>query len=149
MKKKTMQANFDELIASLAAQGFDVAEAAEVAEGKQVSKHGVAAVLVPGAETPLVFAVRPGVLFRGQICRLMDRGFQKFFVSNGFEMPATAGQLEAVHRFGEEVRAIGGAASLYNESLGTTSDLYHYDRPKYREAAEQLPARPWETAASH
>lgn len=149
MKKKANQANFDGLIAALTAQGFDVSQAQEVAEGKQVSKYGVAAVLVPGTEAQLVFAVRPGLLFRGTICRLLDRGFQKFFASNNFEMPATAPQLESIHRFGEEVRALAGAASLYNESMGTTSDLYHYDRPKYREAAEAAPERPWETAASH
>jgi hypothetical protein len=35
---------------------------------------------------------------------------------------------------------------LYNESLGTTSDLYQYDRLKGREAAQPAPLRPWETA---
>jgi hypothetical protein len=32
-----------------------------------------------------------------------------------------------------------GAINFYNESLGTTSDLYVYDRLKGREAAQPAP----------
>jgi hypothetical protein len=39
--------------------------------------------------------------------------------------------------------------NLYNESLGTTSDVYLYDRLKGREAAQPAPARPWELADGH
>jgi hypothetical protein len=38
---------------------------------------------------------------------------------------------------------------LYNESLGTTSDLYQYDRLRGREAPETAPARPWELPDGH
>ena len=35
-------------------------------------------------------------------------------------------------------------SSLYNESLGTVSDSYHYDRVKDRDQAEAArPKRPW------
>jgi hypothetical protein len=34
----------------------------------------------------------------------------------------------------EELREVVGEPSLYNESLGTTSDSYVYDRVKGREA---------------
>jgi hypothetical protein len=47
--------------------------------------------------------------------------------------------------FHEELSLFTGEISLYNESLGTTSDLYQYDRLKGREAAEPKAARPWET----
>jgi hypothetical protein len=33
--------------------------------------------------------------------------------------------------------------SLYNESMGTVSESYQYDRVKDRDA-EQRPARPWD-----
>ena len=39
-----------------------------------------------------------------------------------------------------------GTPSLYNESLGTTSESYHYDRIKDRDQPEvERPKRPWET----
>jgi hypothetical protein len=66
-----------------------------------------------------------------------------------YELPATAAQLQAIHVFGEELTQLTGGISLYNESLGTTSDLYEYDRLKGREAAEPSPARPWELAEGH
>jgi hypothetical protein len=37
--------------------------------------------------------------------------------------------------------------SLYNESLGTVSESYHYDRIQDRDQPEvERPKRPWETA---
>jgi hypothetical protein len=100
-------------------------------------------------DAPAAFAVRPGVMVRGQIARLLDRGYQKFIKTAEFELPATAAQLEAIHRFSEELNLLTGAISLYNESLGTTSDLYEYDRLKGREAAQPAPQRPWELATGH
>jgi len=38
-----------------------------------------------------------------------------------------------VHHFAEELRERAGSESLYNESLGTVSDVYLYDRVKGRE----------------
>jgi hypothetical protein len=49
------------------------------------------------------------------------------------EIPATAEHLHAIHEFSEELSEASGATSLYNESLGTTSDRYLYDRVKGRE----------------
>jgi len=55
--------------------------------------------------------------------------------------------LKAIHAFSEELREAMGAASLYNESLGTVSDRYVYDRVKDRdEPPPQRPQRPWEGA---
>jgi hypothetical protein len=42
-----------------------------------------------------------------------------------------------------------GAVDLYNEALGTTSDLYVYDRLAGREAAQPAPQSPWELAGGH
>jgi hypothetical protein len=50
--------------------------------------------------------------------------------------------LQGIHTFSEELKQLTGAISLYNESLGTTSDLYEYDRLKGREAAEPAVERP-------
>ena len=114
-----------------------------------VSKYGAGAVLVPVKDAPAAFAVHPGALVRGEVARLLDRGYQKFIQTSQFEIPATAAQLQAIHLFSEELRLFTGTISLYNESLGTTSDLYHYDRLKGREPREHASARPWELGEGH
>jgi hypothetical protein len=127
----------------------------------RISKHGCAAVLVSsaiigdevgtsiGKPTSVAYKVSPGVVFRGEISRLEDRGYQKFFKTSKYELPATAQQLQAIHRFSEEVAQFTGGVSLYNESLGTTSDVYMYDRVKGREAAPPAPVGPWDTTGGH
>jgi hypothetical protein len=58
-------------------------------------------------------------------------------------------QLQAIHQFTEELTQVTGGVSLYNEALGTTSDVYQYDRVKGREALEPAAARPWELSGGH
>ncbi len=82
--------------------------------------------------TTMVLA-RPGWLLAGQIARLVDKGYQKFLKTPKLEIPATADHLRAIHEFSEELKEAAGATSMYNESLGTTSDRYVYDRVKGRE----------------
>ena len=135
----------------LRAHSFDVTPWAEVAGGVLVSKHGAGAVLVVAADksAPVAYAVSPGVLVGGRVARLLDRGHQKFIQTPQFELPATASQLHAIHRFSEELKQLTGDIDLYNESLGTTSDVYLYDRLKGREAVHTAPQSPWEQAEGH
>jgi hypothetical protein len=52
-----------------------------------------------------------------------------------------------MHSFSEELKEALGLTSLYNESLGTVSESYHYDRVKDRDLPEKSrPKRPWESA---
>ena len=76
---------------------------------------------------------RPGWLLNGEIARLLDRGYQKFIKTSKLVIPATADHLRAIHEFTEELNEAIGATSLYNEALGTTSNVYNYDRVKGRE----------------
>lgn len=149
MARKSRNPNFEQTLEALRAHSFDVQPSPEVAGGMLVSKQGAGAVLVPGKDAPAAFAVHPGILIAGKVARLLDRGFQKFIKTQQFELPATAIQLHAIHQFTEELKQWTGATSLYNESLGTTSDLYEYDRLKGREATQPAPARPWELAEGH
>jgi hypothetical protein len=155
MARKSKNRNFDEMLDALRAHAFDVTPYAGVANGMQVSKNGVAAVVVPGVTDDrwesggARLAVTPGVLVRGQVARLLDRGYQKFIQTPQFELPATAAQLQAIHAFTEELNQVTGALGLYNESLGTTSDVYLYDRVQGREAEEPKAHRPWELADGH
>jgi hypothetical protein len=151
MARKSRKPSFEQTLETLRSQSFDVTPYSGVAGGVLVSKHGVAAVLAPhpDGENPIAFAVHPGVLMRGQVARLLDRGYQKFIKTPQYELPATASQLHAIHAFTEELKLLIGDVSLYNESLGTTSDLYEYDRLKGREAAQPSPVSPWELAEGH
>jgi hypothetical protein len=94
-------------------------------------------------------AVTPGLLVRGEIARLLDRGYQKFLATAKFELPATAAQLQAIHAFTEELNLVTGALGLFNEALGTTSDVYVYDRVRGREEEQPKAPRPWELAGGH
>ena len=153
MPRKPARLTFDQIMDSLRTHGFEVASFATMPGAFLVSKYGAAAVLAPsrdGEATSASFAEHPGVLVRGQVARLLDRGYQKFIKTSQYELPATASQLQAIHKFSEELTQLSGGTSLYNESLGTTSDLYQYDRLQGRPDNAAPPAkRPWELAEGH
>jgi hypothetical protein len=155
MKQKGPHLNFEQTLELLRTHGFDVTPFAGVAGAVLVSKQGAGAVLVPSPQTKgsdesaAAFVVHPGVLVKGEVARLLDRGYQKFIKTSQFELPATASQLQAIHAFSEELKQLTGSISLYNESLGTTSDVYLYDRLVGREAAQPEPAQPWELTEGH
>ena len=148
MKKRQYHPNFVQTMEILRDHGFSTSPFEGVDNGFLVSKDGVGAVLVPVEDSSAV-AVSAGALVGGEVARLVDRGYQKFIKTAKFELPATAAQLEAIHRFSEELKLLTGAADLYNEALGTTSDRYLYDRLKGRETAQPAPARPWELGTGH
>jgi len=149
MATKTQNPSFEQTMNTLRAHGFDVSPYAGVAGGVQVSKQGAGAILVAGQDGQVTYYERPGALVGGEVARLLDRGYQKFIKTAKFELPASASQLQAIHQFSEELGQLTGGAILYNESLGTTSDLYEYDRLKGREAAGPVAARPWDGAGGH
>jgi hypothetical protein len=86
---------------------------------------------------------RAGRIIGNEIGALVDGGFQKFFeTSSKRRIPALAADLKAIHAFQEDLREGLGLISLYNESLGTTSTKYLYDRVQDRDHG--VPQRPWE-----
>ncbi|MFZ0337704.1 MAG: hypothetical protein WAL45_06700 [Terracidiphilus sp.] len=146
MKPKSGHPSFNQTLDLLRSHGFEAVPSAGVAGGVLISKDCVGAVLVPApekADAAVALAVHPGVLVRGEVSRLLDRGYQKFIKTSQYELPATATQLQAIHAFSEELKQLTGAISLYNESLGTTSDVYQYDRLMGREDAQPAPVEPW------
>ena len=144
MRRKSRNPNFDETMMLLRACSFEVRPFAGVPGGMLVSKQGAGAVLVPAGGAPAAYAVSPGALVNSEVARLLDRGYQKFIQTSQYEMPATASQLHAIHAFSEELRQLTGGISLYNESLGTTGDVYRYDRLRGREAEQAKPVQPWQ-----
>ena len=155
MRTKVHFLNFEQVLATLRSSGFDVESVPGVANQVLVRKYGAAAILARAGEpsgvdkklphTAVWWRERPGYLLGGEVATLLDRGFQKFWKTRRLEVPAIAESLQAVHRFAEELREVIGEPSLYNESLGTTSDSYHYDRVKGRELPlAERPVPAWE-----
>jgi hypothetical protein len=132
MAKKTPKRSFNDVLAQLGNQRFDVAPAGEGASRRpgamRVSKYGVAAEIADGQSGPVMLLQKPGWLLNGEISRILDRGYQKFLKTSKLEIPATADHLRAIHEFSQELDLATGETVLYNEALGTTSDVYQYDR---------------------
>ena len=139
MPKKIKQRTFDDVLATLGNEKFDVSPAsdgaARTAGARRVSKYGCAAEIAPGdgKDATSRLMTKGGWVLGGEIARIVDRGYQKFLKTSKLEVPATADQLRAIHSFNEELKEAAGALVLYNEALGTTSDRYLYDRLKGRE----------------
>jgi hypothetical protein len=137
MAKKTSLRSFNDVLSVLGSQRFDVAPAQEGAKRTpnafQVRKYGCAAEIAAAPDGSVEVLARPGWLLNGEIARVLDRGYQKFIKTSKLEIPASAEHLRAIHEFSEELNEAIGATNLYNEALGTTSNVYHYDRVKGRE----------------
>ena len=139
MAKKEKQKTFDEILATLGSERFDVSPATEGANRSagayRVSKYGCAAEIAPSTEreAPVRVLSKSGWVLGGEISRILDRGYQKFLRTSKLQIPATADHLRSLHKFSEELKEAAGALSLYNEAMGTTSDSYLYDRVKGRE----------------
>jgi len=130
-KKNSEQRSFNDALALLGNERFDVAPAVEGAGARtayRVTKYGCSAEIAAAADGTVEITARPGFLLNGQIAMILDRGYQKFLKTPKLEIAATADHLRALHKFSEEFKEATGALSLYNESLGTTSDTYQYDR---------------------
>ena len=122
---------------ALGSEKFDVSPAADGANraaGGEVRSMDARRRLRRAPEGAPMRNDRPGWVLGGEIARLVDRGYQKFLKTSKLEIPATADHLRAIHKFSEELKEAMGGLVLYNESLGTTSDRYVYDRMKGREA---------------
>jgi hypothetical protein len=142
MRSKVELPSFEGVLNILSGLGFDVRKVPEVANQVFVEKYGAGAILARNTMPrhpakvpvhPMVWGERPGLVVGDSIATLLDRGYQKFWKTARGETPATAVSLKAVHRFAEELREAIGEPSLYNESLGTTSDIYLYDRVQGRD----------------
>ena len=148
MARKPGKPNFNQALEILRAHSFDVSAYPGASGAMLVTKYGAGAVLIPAADPnlPGALVISPGIMMQGEVARLVDHGYQKFFTAADHELPAMANHLQAVHKFSEELKELTGVESLYNESLGTVSDVYLYDRLKGRAdvkpgaGKEQLPA---------
>jgi hypothetical protein len=146
MRTRITVRSFEQVLQILRDNGFDVRDLPGVAGQVAVGKYGAAAVLARNPkysektaatdeQHPVIWITPPGWVLRGKISRLVDHGNQKLFETPTARIAATADALKSLHRFSEELREAIGEPSLYNESLGTVSNSYMYDRVKGREPA--------------
>ena len=78
MKKKSRQQNFDQVLERLRSHSFEIAPFATLPGAVLATKDGVGAVLVAAGGGEVAMARGPGTLIRGELARLVDRGYQKF-----------------------------------------------------------------------
>ena len=145
---KTVEARtYEEALAWVRDQGFDVTDAPGTNGRVFLRKYNVSAAIQKNGDDGVKIFAYPGYLIGSEISKLVNRGYQQFLKTSKTEIPATADHLKALQAFSEELKEALGLPSLYNESLGTVSESYQYDRIENRDKAPvDRPKRPWEVA---
>jgi hypothetical protein len=139
-RERPHQFTFQDRMDSLRSAGFTVTQ---TAGGTVRASRGTNAVDLREEGDRIRTVGRAGTLIGDEIGALVDGGYQKFFrTPSGIKRPALADDLKALHDFDEDLKEALGQPSLYNESLGTVSTLYQYDRVKDRDRG--VPKRVWE-----
>src|ERR1700723_787580 len=145
---KTVEARtYEEALAWARDQGFDLTDAPGTNGRVFLRKYNVSAAIQKGPDDSVKIFAYPGYLIGSEISKLVNRGYQQFLKTSKTEIPATADHLKALQSYAEELKVALGLPSLYNESLGTVSESYHYDRVKDDDKPPvDRPKRPWEVA---
>lgn len=145
MPSKLEQKTFEDAVNYLREHGFDVLEAPGMSGRVFVKKYNVSAAIQKADDGGIKIFAYPGYLVGTEISKLVNKGYQQFLKTSKTEVPATADHLKALHAFSEELKEALGLPSLYNESLGTVSEAYQYDRIVDRDKpAPERKKRPWE-----
>jgi hypothetical protein len=138
-REKPYEPTFAERIAGLKA--FNFTSRTLDSKRAQISRDGIGAIVEDHAGLR-AHVNKAGLEIGNEIGLLVNRGYQVFWgTPSGKQLPALAPQLKALHNFEEDLKEGLGLPSLYNESLGTTSDLHLYDRVEDR---DQGIRKPWE-----
>ena len=147
MAKAIEARTYEQALAWLRENGFDITDAPGTNSRVFLRKYNVSAAIERVADDGVKIFAYPGCLIGSEISKLVNRGYQQFLKTSKAEVPATAEQLKSLQSFSEELKMALGLPSLYNESLGTVSESYRYDRVENRDKAPvDRPKRPWEVA---
>src|SRR6478672_10784616 len=148
MATKVEQRTYEDAVQWLRDHGFDLIEAPGTQGRVFLKKYNVSAAIQKDGEDGTKIFAYPGYLIGGEISKLVNKGYQQFLKTAKTEVPATADHLKALHDFAEELKEALCLPSLYNESLGTVSESYHYDRMVDRDKPEaERKKRPWQVKA--
>src|SRR6202789_3974605 len=145
---KTIEARtYEEALAWVRDNGFDVTDAPGTTARVFLRKYNVSAAIQKTQDDGIKIFAYPGYLVGSESSKLVNKGYQQFLKTSKTEIPATADQLKALQTFSEELKQALNLPSLYNESLGTVSEAYQYDRVENRDKPTvDRPKRPWEVA---
>ena len=145
---KTIEARtYEEALAWVREHGFDVTDAPGTTARVFLRKYNVSAAIQKTEDDNVKIFAYPGYLIGSEISKLVNKGYQQFLKTSKTEIPATADHLKALQTFSEELKQALALPSLYNESMGTVSEAYQYDRIVDRDKpAVERPKRPWEVA---
>src|ERR1700691_5036734 len=147
MASKVEARTYEEALNWLRDHGFDLLEAPGTQARVFLKKYNVSAAIQKDGDDGVKIFAYPGYLIGSEISKLVNKGYQQFLKTAKTEVPATADHLKALQQFTEELKEGLGLPSLYNESLGTVSESYQYDRVVDRDKAPaEKPKRPWEKA---
>jgi hypothetical protein len=147
MATKVIERTYDEALSWLREHGFDLIEAPGTQGRVFLRKYNVSAAIQKDGEDGIKIFAHPGYLIGSEISKLINRGYQQFLKTSKTEVAATADHLKALQQFTEELKEGIQMPNLYNESLGTVSDSYQYDRVEDRDKpTTERPKRPWEKA---
>ena len=131
---------FDERLANLKDFKFEIGREGS---GRALVTWGGCGAVVEDAGSGAVRLGKAGVLIGSEIAMLVSRGYQMFLrTPSGKEIPALAAHLHKLHDFDEDLREGLGLTSLYNLSLGTTTDEHLYDRLEDRDEGPH--GHPWD-----
>ena len=145
MATKVEARTFEDSVQWLRDHGFDLIEAPGTQGRVFLKKYNVSAAIQKDGEDGVKIFAYPGYLIGGEISKLINRGYQQVLKTSKTEVAATADHLKALQQFTEELIEGLALPSLYNESLGTVSEAYQYDRVIGRDQpATDRPIRPWE-----
>jgi len=145
MTKKAVPPTYEQALEWFRGHGFDLLEPPGTNHRVFLKKLNCSAAIEKAADGGAKILAYPGCLIGGEIAKLVNRGYQQFLKTTKTEIAATADKLQALHQFVEEFQEALGLPGSYNESLGTTSGDYLYDRIKDRDLPEsKRPQRPWE-----
>lgn len=145
MATKVEERTFEDATQWLRDHGFDLIEAPGMQGRVFLKKYNVSAAIQKQEDDTVKIFAYPGYLINGEISKLINRGYQQVLKTSKTEIAATADHLKALQQFTEELKEALCLPSLYNESLGTVSEAYQYDRIVDRDKpATDRPKRPWE-----
>ena len=147
MATKVEQRSYEEALNWLRDHGFDLIEAPGTQGRVFLKKYCCSAAIQKNGDDNVKIFAYPGYLIGSEISKLINHGYQQFLKTAKTEVPATADHLKALQQFTEELKEGLGLPSLYNESLGTVSESYQYDRIEDRDKPKaERRKRPWEVA---
>jgi len=149
MAKKTQSKSFEDALNWFRNHEFEVMDAPGTSGRVFLKKYNASAAIERAEDGGVKIFAYPGYLVGGEISKLVDYGNQKVLKTTKTEIAATADHLKALHQFAEELKEGTGGISLYNESLGTVSAEYKYDRVVDRDLPDSdRPKRPWQKVAA-